>query len=104
MTFWRKTFPVFLLCIFISASLTSCKKNQSNNEIIDNISYTTVAETSKTTSEVKITYIVNVNTKKFHCPDCPSVEQMSEHNKWEYIGNRNDLISSGYKPCKKCEP
>ena len=48
------------------------------------------------------TYIINVNTSKFHYPDCRSVKQMNESNKMEYTGNREDLISQGYESCGNC--
>lgn len=50
------------------------------------------------------TYILNTNTKKFHKPSCSSVKQMSEKNKKEYTGNRDDVVSQGYSPCKRCNP
>lgn len=50
------------------------------------------------------TYILNTNTKKFHYPYCSSVDQMKESNKQEFVGNRDDIISQGYEPCKKCNP
>lgn len=51
-----------------------------------------------------VSYILNTNSKKFHYPYCSSVDQMSEENKEEYIGVRDDLISAGYDPCKRCNP
>lgn len=51
-----------------------------------------------------VSYILNTNSKKFHYPYCSSVDQMSEENKEEYIGGRDDLISAGYDPCKRCNP
>ncbi len=50
------------------------------------------------------TYILNTNTKKFHYPSCSGVAQMKESNKQEYSGNRDDIISQGYSPCKRCNP
>lgn len=50
------------------------------------------------------TYIVNVNTGKFHYSDCGSVKQMKESNKRELTSSRNEIISQGYVPCKKCNP
>lgn len=50
------------------------------------------------------TYILNTNTKKFHYPDCSSVKQMAEKNKWEYTGSREDVVSMGYDACKRCKP
>lgn len=49
-------------------------------------------------------YILNTNTKKFHYPYCSSVKQMADKNKKEYNGSRDDVISMGYDPCKKCNP
>lgn len=50
------------------------------------------------------TYILNKNTMKFHRPDCSSVSQMSENNKGEFSGTRDELIAQGYEPCKNCNP
>lgn len=51
-----------------------------------------------------ITYILNINSKKIHYPDCGSVKQMKDKNKKEFTGNRDELISSGYEPCGNCNP
>lgn len=61
-------------------------------------------EPTTTTETVGIDYIINRNTGKFHYTDCPSVDLMAEHNKKEYTGDRDDLISQGYEPCKRCDP
>lgn len=50
------------------------------------------------------TYILNTNTKKFHLNSCSSAKNLPDKNREEYSGNRNDLISEGYEPCKKCNP
>lgn len=50
------------------------------------------------------TYILNTNTKKFHLPNCSSVDKMKDSNKEEYTGSRDDVINRGYEPCKKCNP
>ena len=41
---------------------------------------------------------------KFHLPDCPGVSNMSEQNKQEYTGSREELIARGYSPCGTCDP
>lgn len=53
---------------------------------------------------IETSFILNTNTHKFHYPTCGSVKQMSEKNKQEYTGNREDMIAMGYVPCKKCRP
>jgi DNA-entry nuclease len=49
-------------------------------------------------------YVLNTNSKKFHKEDCNSVNSISEKNKKEYIGSREDLINEGYDPCGSCKP
>ena len=49
-------------------------------------------------------YILNVKRKRFHDPSCPSVADISEQNKEEYIGDREVLIEQGYQPCGRCKP
>lgn len=50
------------------------------------------------------TYIVNINTNKFHDPDCYYASQIKEKNRWEYTGSREDLIEFKYVPCGVCNP
>lgn len=61
-------------------------------------------ETSEEPESSTKTYILNTNSKKFHDPDCRSVDDMSESNKETYKGSRSDLINQGYEPCKNCNP
>ena len=49
-------------------------------------------------------YILNMNTHKFHLPECSSVKRISEANKGKYTGTREDLIEQGYEPCGVCNP
>lgn len=55
-------------------------------------------------SESAAEYILNTNSKKFHKPSCSSISQISDGNKQDYQGSREDLIAQGYEPCKKCNP
>lgn len=50
------------------------------------------------------TYILNTNTKKFHYPSCSGVAQMSDANKQEFYGTRDEAIAAGYDPCGRCNP
>ena len=51
-----------------------------------------------------VTYVLNTNTRKFHFPLCPSVEQMKEKNKAFFTGTREEVIDMGYRPCGNCHP
>lgn len=60
-------------------------------------------ETSEADSE-EITYVMNTNTKKFHKPYCSSVKDIKDKNKRETTLSREEVISQGYTPCKRCNP
>jgi carboxyl-terminal processing protease len=49
-------------------------------------------------------YVLNTSGRKFHLPDCQSVEDMKEENKQEYTGTRALLVAQGYEPCGTCAP
>ena len=51
-----------------------------------------------------VTYVLNINTKKFHRPDCESVSQMKEKNRRPFSGTREEAISAGFSPCQNCDP
>ena len=50
------------------------------------------------------TYILNTNSKRFHDPSCPGIADISDKNKKEYVGTRDELIEQGYSPCGTCKP
>ncbi len=85
-------FAVISMILFVGCD------SSKDNKIVVYTEPATVAET------VGIDYIINLNTGKFHYSDCPSVNQMAEHNKKEHTGDRDDLILQGYEPCKRCNP
>ncbi len=49
-------------------------------------------------------YVLNTNTMKFHRPDCSSVGDIKDKNRWDYRGTREEIIAMGYDPCKRCDP
>lgn len=55
-------------------------------------------------AEKEAVYIVNRNTRKFHRPDCASVEDIREGNRKKYTGSRERLIEQGFEPCGRCKP
>lgn len=66
--------------------------------------YIGIKSTSSNDDEEKQTYIVNLNTKKFHTEDCPAVQKINDDNKKTYKGYRENLINNGYEPCGQCKP
>lgn len=62
------------------------------------------SDRSASDDEAPVRYVVNKNTKKFHLPSCPSVNDIKESNKWLFTGTREELIEMGYVPCKRCHP
>jgi competence protein ComEC len=77
----------------------STEKNVSPSEV--NKKAETVAAPNTDTG---VTYVLNNNTKKFHYPHCGSVSDMSPKNRQDVNMSRDEIISRGYVPCKKCKP
>lgn len=48
-------------------------------------------------------YVGNSNTMKFHYTSCSSAKKISENNR-VYFETRDEAISCGYIPCKRCNP
>lgn len=95
-----KRIAVLISAVISMILFVGCDRSNSSED--DRIVVYT--EPATTTEIVGINYVINRNTGKFHYPDCSSVDQMAEHNKKEYTGNREDLVTQGYEPCKRCEP
>lgn len=55
-------------------------------------------------SNTEIQYIGNKNTRKFHYPYCPSVEDMKESNKVPLYCTREEAIAQNFSPCGRCNP
>ena len=67
-----------------------------NQAIAEKPLSTTVPQTAQ--------YVLNTHAKKFHFPDWPSVDQMSEKNKEFTDASRDELIARGYTACGRCNP
>ena len=49
-------------------------------------------------------YVLNKNTKKFQYPWCSSADDIKKKNRKDFTGTREEVISQGYVPCKRCNP
>lgn len=47
-------------------------------------------------------YVLNTNSHKFHLPSCPSVDTISPKNRKDVNESREQIVSEGYAPCKRC--
>lgn len=70
----------------------------------ETVSQEPVIETPIPPSAEDKSYVLNTNTMKIHLPDCQAVSQIAEHNRQDYMGDINDLLSRGYTPCGYCHP
>ncbi len=55
-------------------------------------------------TEEEVTYVLNTNSMKFHYSYCRYAETISEKNRLEYTGTREEIIAQGYEACKVCNP
>lgn len=49
-------------------------------------------------------YILNTNSMKFHNQDCSAADSISDKNREDYNGTREELLEMGYAPCGWCKP
>ena len=49
-------------------------------------------------------YVLNTSSKKFHDPACSSVGKIKDSNRGNFTGERQELLTRGYEPCKICNP
>ncbi len=56
----------------------------------------------KDTTDEKCDYVLNTNSKKIHLPDCSSAKSMSDKNREEYFGTKEELLNKGYTECGQC--
>ena len=49
-------------------------------------------------------YVLNTRSRRFHEPECESVEDSNPRNLKEFFGSRGDAIALGYEPCGSCRP
>ena len=58
---------------------------------------------SETNGEI-VSYVLNTNSRKFHQPGAACADSISESNRQDYSGTRENLIAQGYTPCGQCKP
>lgn len=61
-------------------------------------------DTLPSDGENEADYVLNTSKMKFHKPTCSSVSSMSDKNKQQFHGTREELIEDGYTPCGTCKP
>lgn len=62
------------------------------------------AEPESGRAEPEYHYVLNTNTRRFHSPDCASVQKIHEKNKEYFAGETETLKEKGYIPCGRCKP
>ena len=127
-----KVFLSFVMCISVMISLCACGsttdteypqttesqvQTEDETQSAKDASGANVTEQNPKTNEAQnnikqsgdnfekdkeYNYIGNSSTMKFHRPNCISIDQMNESNKVYLSGSRDDAVSKGYKPCKRC--
>ena len=75
-----------------------------DDETVGNETVTRDDSVQNETEKHERDYVVNVNTGKFHYPDCRGVKQMKESNKRYVTCDRQELLDQGYESCGMCHP
>ena len=77
---------------------------QSSENAVAAVQKETSAEQDGGHAKEEQDYVLNKNTKKFHYPWCSSADDIKKKNRKDFTGTREEVISQGYVPCKRCNP
>lgn len=87
-----------------STQKPSDTNNQQETQKPNNSEETVLPDDSQDDNHQKNHYVLNTNSKKFHYADCHSAKRISDKNRKDFYGTREELISMGYSPCGNCDP
>lgn len=87
-----------------STQKPSDTNNQQETQKPNNSEETVLPDDSQDDNQQKNHYVLNTNSKKFHYADCHSAKRISDKNRKDFYGTREELISMGYSPCGNCDP
>ena len=73
---------------------------ETGESTVANPNETQSSETGNTTQE----YVLNMSSKKFHLSSCTYAKDINPENKKIAETTKENLINSGYNPCKSCNP
>ncbi len=112
-----KRIIALLLCCLLPLCFVGCSEKQEEPESTTPIviipDYTTKStvngykqfskKENKEEEKVSNEYYANKSSKKFHLDTCTYAKSIKSENLYT-TNSRDELISSGYQPCKKCNP
>lgn len=77
-----------------------------NDVTIPAVSATSAEQSENVTPADDVTYVLNINSMKFHYPDCGSVADMKQKNRVDVTCSKEELIATypDAQPCKRCNP
>lgn len=91
-------------CVSDGKTVTFTVSRNRDIDVFASVGASQITEPTEKPEPAGQTYVLNTNTKKFHDPSCPSVDQMNDKNKAYYTGSREEVIAMGYLPCGNCHP
>lgn len=57
---------------------------------------------SSSKGNIKMDFVLNKNTKKYHTPDCKNANGISKKNRSDLTCTERELLEEGYSPCAEC--
>ena len=96
-----------------SGSDSSGNASANNASADDNASAETAGGNASSSSQNAVyssvdpqdaTYVLNVNTHKFHRLACGSIGDMAEKHRLYTAATRDQITAAGFNPCKRCNP
>lgn len=107
---WRQTFAangqgdIFLVWSWLRS------RTQTTNLIVATVANGEIVQdyfgtlSQQTVQETDGYYVLNQSSMIFHRPACEWVGEMDPANRYDFHGDRNDIIAQGYRACMVCNP
>ena len=80
----------------------STTETSTQSTIADNTTQKSSSEYYANDTSNKITYIININSGKFHAINGPDTDDILPVNRVETTLSWDDLIKENYEPCGRC--
>ena len=99
----KRVLPALLALLLALTLLGGCAYFGKGVEIVIR-DWSPERELPEAQTEEETAYVLNTKSRKFHLPECESVQDIQPGNREDYTGTRAALIEEGYSPCKRCNP
>lgn len=92
-----------VICTSNGSSVSFTVSRNANADVFGGIGGNSTQKPEETPAE-GIHYLLNSNSMKFHTETCEYGQMISDRNRIDHYGTREEVLEMGYAPCGACHP